>query len=285
MAESISSNAKSAFESCELAKSLTGALPEPGTQCWLFVQDDAGRLNKKCGKCPYYLEFQEAETVRVEYAEGEAVVFLKGLFTEKRVSELKAVLEGVMAKAVNTVCLDCSSLGQLPHTGLGVMLQCFKALKAKNRHFFIINPQAPFKAELESTKLIKIFPMAATVEAARQVVRKHEAEMRKREEERRAKEAREREEARAKEARAREEKKKQRMEEAKTMRCWIFFKGQNPKNATPCSACHYKASGSDRHCWMVVGEIDGVTFEYIEEECMSCAYYIKFNPKSHVEAL
>ena len=285
MAEILSSNAKSAFESCELAKSLTGALPEPGTQCWLFVQDDAGRLNKKCEKCSYYLEFQRAETIRVEHAKDEAVVFLKGLFTENRVAELKTALDGVLAKGVKTVCLDCSSLGQLPNTGLGVVLQCFKSVKAKDGHFFIINPQAPFKAELESTKLIKIFPMAATLEAARQVVQKHEAEMRKREEERRAKEAREKEESLAKEARTREEKKKQRIEAAKSTRCWVFFKGQNPKNATPCKVCHYKVSGSDRPCWLVVGSIDSVTFEYIEEECMSCAYYIKFNSESHVEAL
>jgi hypothetical protein len=60
--------------------------------------------------------------------------------------------------------------------------------------------------------------------------------------------------------------------------CWEYWHDHNPKNATTCEECWRKAKPSVQFCWLVEGTIEGVTFRYINEDCESCEYYLKFSP-------
>jgi hypothetical protein len=150
---------------------------------------------------------------------------------------------------------------------LGIMLHSFKMLKEKSGEIFLLNPTDSFTALLRSTMLIKILPFARSAEEAEARIKRKE------------------EEIKTGEARRKEEETQKRKKEAETLRCWDFWKGHHPNNATPCEICHYKVSGSRSPCWNVVGEIEGLTFEYINEECLDCQYYIRLNPEGHVEEI
>lgn len=266
MALNISPKAKEALNQCDLAKSLTGATPDAGTRCYLFVQDEAGRLNKKCDKCPYYAELTaQLEGVSSRETEYCAVVEAKGMLGESHVPALKSALEGFASKGKAILLLDCSSLFSMPMAGLGHVLRAYKAAKATGKEFYLVNVQPGFNAMLEETRVSRVFSRLSSVEEGDGLHKRRE------------------EEKKTGEARAKEEKKQKLIVEAQTVRCWEFFKGHNPKNATGCVECHYKVTGGKRPCWIIVGDIDGVTFESIDEGCTSCAYFLKYNPEGNLE--
>lgn len=267
MADTLSQKAAEFLSGCDLARGVTGSAPEPGTPCYLFAQDEAGRLNKKCEKCPYFEEMSKREGVSTREVPTGFVVEPKGILTEAHLPALKAALDLFPSKNKPQLLLDCSSLLSLPSQGLGMVLRAFKAARDRKQDFFLIGVRPAFRAALEETRLIKVMPQLDSVEEAEALLKKRE------------------EEIRTGEARAREEKKQKLIAEAKKARCWEFFNGNNPKNATPCEECHYKIRGPKQPCWIIRGDIDGVAFEYIDEVCTSCAYFMKFNPEGNLEII
>jgi len=120
--------------------------------------------------------------------------------------------------------------------------------------------------------LIKILPVASSESAVESQILKKEAEVA-------SGEAAAKEQKRLKQL----EEAKKKLEAVKASRCWEFFKGQNPRNVTACSECHYKAMGGNDHpCWIVVGEVEGITFEYVNEDCFECEFYEKHHPDDDV---
>ncbi len=255
------------FNACDLAKSLTGKTPETGTQCWIFNMDDSGHLNHKCEKCQYYKEFQKPETIRVEKKANLSLVFLPESMTEKGLPDLKKVFDGLINEGAKFVAVDCSSTKQINPQVLGTILRAFKSTREKGGEFFLLNPATPVAELLRSTMLIKIIPLSRSADDVERLIQEKEIEIKTGEAKRKAEE---------------EEKKKK---EAETLRCWDFWKGHNTNNATPCAVCHYKMTGATIPCWMIIGEIEGVTFEYINEECLDCRYYQKLNPEADAQKI
>lgn len=253
------------FGACDLAKSMTGSTPEPGTQCWILLLDDAGRPNKKCEKCPYFLEFQPKSALDVLDNPAYTLITLQGEIGEKQLPELKKLIDTSVAKAKPALLLDGSALTELHHAGLGMLLRAYKAVKDRKNEFFLLSPNEYFTGLLRSTMLIKILPLARSAEEVESYLQKKE------------------ESVKSGEAQRKEAEKQKRRQEAETLRCWDFFKGHNPKNATACAVCHYKASSPARPCWIVINEIEGVSFEYINEDCLDCPYYLKLNPDADVQ--
>lgn len=267
MENNLTRSAVDFFIACDLAKSLTGKTPESGTQCWIYNMDEAGRLNRKCEKCPYYSEFQKPETIGLEEKPAYALVKLPQTLTEKGLPDLRKILDGLVLKNARVVMLDCDKLEQVSTPALSVILRAFKLLKEKGGEFFLLNPTESFNTLLRSTMLIKVLPMArSAVEVEAMLARKAE-------------------EIKSGEAKRKEEEMLNKKKKAESLRCFEFWKGHHIKNATPCSICHYKVSGSISPCWTVSGEIEGITFEYTNEDCLDCSYYLKLNPDGDVQEI
>jgi len=255
------------FGKCDLAKGLTGQTPENGTQCWLFNMDENGRLNAKCAKCPYSAELQTTEAIRFEERPLIAVIVLPQELSEKQIPELKKVIDTLLPKDKKALVFDSRALEQI-HTGaLGLLLRTYKTLKERKSEFFLIQPGDLFMALLRSTKLSKILPIARSAEEVEEYLNKQD------------------EAVKSGEAKRKEEERLQRAKEQETLRCYDFWKGHNTQNATPCAVCHYKASASKRPCWIIDSQIEGITFEYTNEECLDCNYYQRLNPNSDVQEL
>jgi len=265
MSDPLSAPAKEAFEQCELAKSVTGATPETGTRCWLFVQDEQGRLNKKCEKCVYRNALIGEEGVVVRESGQSYIVTLMGALSDAHVASLKSALDQYFTKDKALLLLDCSTLKSVPERALGLIIRTYKTVKEKGRDLFLMNVQPGFRYLLEETRLIRILTLCASIEEAETHLKRREEALR------------------TGEAKAKEEKKQKLIVQAQSVRCWDYFKGRHPKNATTCLECHYKISGAKRPCWIIMGNIDGVTFEYIDEACTSCPFFLEFNPEGNLE--
>jgi hypothetical protein len=73
-------------------------------------------------------------------------------------------------------------------------------------------------------------------------------------------------------------------EEAETPKerppCHVYWDNHNPRNVTACDECFRKLTPSDVPCWIVDGMIEGVSFQYVNEDCDDCRYFQEFGAKS-----
>ena len=66
--------------------------------------------------------------------------------------------------------------------------------------------------------------------------------------------------------------------------CWEFWNSRNPRNATGCDECYRKISPTANPCWIVDGMIEGVTFQYVNEDCLACRYFLEFGTGPAIKA-
>jgi hypothetical protein len=59
--------------------------------------------------------------------------------------------------------------------------------------------------------------------------------------------------------------------------CWEYFNNHNPKNATKCDECYRKATQNTSPCWIVDGHIEGISFQFICEDCLECSYFNEYS--------
>jgi anti-anti-sigma factor len=263
MGNKFSTASLSALAACDIAKSLTGETPEAGTTCWVYNMDDSGKLHKKCEKCPYLQEMQAPCNVTYADKGGIGLITITGNVSESALSSLKKAADSSIASS-KALAVDCSGVSGMCSPALGLLLRLHKSRKEKTSPFFIVAPSGSLLELLRATMLIKVMPVVRDMSDFENAMNKLA------------------EDIKTGELRRKEEEAKKKLEEAATLRCWEYFKGQHPKNATPCAVCHYKNSGSNRPCWVVIGNIDGVEFDYIDEDCLDCSYYLKLNPDADV---
>ncbi len=259
MGINLSTAALQALNSCDIAKSLTGETPEQGTTCWVYNMDDSGKFHKKCEKCPYFNELQAPCKIAMADTANSTIITLSGNVNDAALPELKKTIDKHTPND-KPIAFDCGAVLSMCSGALGLLLRVFKTRKERQQLFFLISPSGPMLELLRSTMLIKVMP----------TIRDHseiETISKKRSEERETGEL---------QRKMADEKK--RLEEAAALRCWEYFKGQHPKNATACAVCYYKNSASKRPCWVVVGSVDGIEFDYIDEDCLDCEYFQKLNP-------
>ena len=62
--------------------------------------------------------------------------------------------------------------------------------------------------------------------------------------------------------------------------CREYFKNHNPRNATTCDKCFRKINPTNEPCWIVDGIIEGVSFQYVNDECEDCPHFVAWGAKS-----
>lgn len=264
----ISENARQAFESCDLNKSITGKTPDTGTQCWIFYQDEKGSYNKTCLKCSYFKEFEEKSEIQYNLLENKTShIILSGFINDKQSTNFKNTLEKAKLDKSQWILVDFSDAQKTSTPILGVLLRFYKSLDKNKVSLFVILKSGDVHTLFEITKLSRILPIVSDIEDANIRIDQHKQAVIQGEIEKK------------------KQQKQKALEQAKTLKCWVFFNGQNPNNATSCEICHFKASGSNKPCWLIKGEIEGVEFEYTNEGCHDCSYYLKFNPDIEVQEL
>jgi len=230
-----------------------------GVKCWIlngaFQKGNRVQL-EKCLACPYYkANAQETNILQTEHTHT-TFVSVTGAINNDRARALEDVLASLLDKKRVHVVLNIENVNNIYSCGLGTIIRMHKELAARGGFLIVACPQAYVLNILESTKLTRFLKIAAKESDALAMIDQVI-------------------EGRRRETEAAETTRKKEVERQRTAAqpCWEFWNNHNPKNANTCDECFRKQSKSDRPCWLVEGSVEGVSFQYVNEDCEDCRYY------------
>jgi anti-sigma B factor antagonist len=242
-------------------------------KCWVLkgvYQEENKAQLLKCRKCNYYLMLNNNSGIDSDLKTDVAIVTCDGVLNNDRTRALEKVWITLKKNSKFKVIVDFSNVNNIYSCGLGLLVKMHKEAIAEKGSMIITGAQGYVLSIFTSTKLTKLLHLAADKQAALEFFDLQ----RKKLEEAKAAEI----EAREKEAAAQREALKKPVR--KQMPCWEFFDDKNPCNATDCNECFKKLAPTGTACWVVDGMIEGISFQYVSEDCESCPYFLEFGPDS-----
>jgi anti-anti-sigma factor len=221
-------------------------------QCWVLkhvFQQENQELIKKCLNCRYYLLIKQDTGIASDFESDVASINCEGTINNEKVRALGEIWEKLKQSNKNTVLLNLSKVNNIYSSGLGMIAKIHKEAHDKNGILIVLGAQGYAMTIFESTKMSKILAMVPDSRAARELLDK-------------------RKEAAKPPAPPPPSKKRP--------PCWEYWKNHNPRNATLCDECFRKINPGKDPCWMVEGVIEGVSFQYVNEDCQDCDYFGEF---------
>ncbi len=239
-------------------------------KCWILkgtsLQQNKAQL-QKCRKCNYYLMMNRNDGIETDTRADIATISCDGVINSDKTRALEKVWETLNKNGRYNVILDLSQVNNIYSCGLGLLVKMHKDAQANKGMLIVTGVQGYALAIFTSTKLSKLLFMAADQQAALQLFDLQKKKI---------------EEAREAEKKAAETATTQTIpvKPRKRIPCWDFFENQHPDNATSCDECFKKISPSRDPCWIVEGLIEGISFQYTNEKCEKCAYFLEFGKNS-----
>lgn len=239
-------------------------------KCWVLkgvYQPENKAQLAKCHKCNYYLMMNRNTGIQTDIRTDIATICCDSPINNDKTRALEQVWNKLKQSGKYNVILDLSQVTNIYSCGLGLLVKMHKEAQDNNGKLVITGLQGYALAIFTSTKLSKLMVMAADHQAALQFFEMH----RKKSED--------------------SDKTKQKPEDTiksaqpakKRIPCWEFFGNKNPSNATNCDECFKKISPSLKPCWIVEGLIEGISFQYINEDCEMCEYFLEFGKNAIVK--
>jgi anti-anti-sigma factor len=242
-------------------------------KCWVIkgtYHEDQAQV-QKCRKCNYYQSLNRDSGIRANHETDLAVVSCSGTINQEKTDALSRVWAALKKHNKHKVLLDVSNVNNIYSCGLSILVKMHKETADAGGMLVVVGGRDHLHQILHSSRLTRILHLAPEETAGRELF---EAVRRKREEEQRSKA-----EATAKaaeEARRAAEAAKPKPQPKKFVRCWDYWKGRNPNNATTCDECFQKQNPKPQPCWIVEGVVEGVTFQFVNESCVDCRYFHEF---------
>lgn len=232
-------------------------------KCWIYKgayqQENRAQL-QRCHKCSYFLDSNYSTGISAQTETDVAIVSLQGAINNDRTRALEKVWEKIKQNGRYKLLVDISNVTNIYSCGLGLLVKIHKETLSKNGLTILVGASGAALAILTETKLTKVIKLSEDRKAALEyfeTIRKKE-----------------------------EPKPVEKVETPapvetpppvkKWIPCWEFWKNQNPRNATKCDECYRKITPSKDHCWQIEGMIEGVAFQYVNEECESCDYFLQY---------
>lgn len=187
-----------------------------------------------------------------------ATICCEGVINSDKTRALEKVWETLMGNGKYNVILDISQVNNIYSCGLGLLVKMHKDAQVNNGMLIVTGVQGYALAIFTSTKLSKLLFMAADQKAALQLFN-----LQKKKLEEAGKEINTGSADSIKPPR-------------KRIPCWDFFENHNPGCQINCEECSKKISPSRDPCWIVEGLIEGISFQYINEKCETCGYFLKY---------
>ena len=226
-------------------------------KCWVLkgvYQKENREQLERCHSCSYYLLMHEESAIVSDFDTDVAVITLEGVLNNDRTRALEKVWGAVLESGKTMILLRMEKVNNVYSCGLGMLVKIHKEARAASGMLVLCGLHGYVMTLLESTRLNRILNIAPDAGAARGLF----------DEERRRCDA-------AAQDRADED-------EPSRVRphCFEYWNNHNPRNATSCDDCFRKIKPTDDPCWIVEGIIEGVSFQYVNEECESCPYFQEF---------
>jgi anti-sigma B factor antagonist len=233
-------------------------------KCWVLkgaYQEETGKLLKQCKQCAYFIMMNRDSGIASDPSSDVAVVTCEGTLNAERSMALEKVWANLKQHNKSNIILDLSRVNNIYSCGLGAIIKIHKDT-AELKGLLVVIVVEGYVANLFSvTKLSRILKIVENHRTANDIF---EA-LKKKEEEKKAVVAP-----------IVEKPAKPKTRPA----CFEYFKNHNPKNATNCDECFKKIKPTGQPCWIVDGMIEGVSFQYVSEDCEGCPYFAEFGPQA-----
>lgn len=262
----LSKQPKEVCENCFVYKTYPKQKDLENIKCWImngaYQKGNKEQLHQ-CIQCNYYKEMNKDCGVSLKDMKEVSLVTVNGVLNNDRSEGLAKVCAQLVENKKFFVILDLNQTDNIYSCGLGTIIRIHQDLAAKGGALYVVKASSYVMNLFESTKLSRFLNIKKKESDAIAAL-KGGIQSKKEEKEK----------EQAVEQQAKEEEKK------KTLKCWEYWKGQNPKNASSCEECYKKISDSGKACWLVEGAVEGVSFQYVNEECEDCEYYKLHNSES-----
>jgi anti-sigma B factor antagonist len=238
-------------------------------KCWILkgvYQEENKDLYAKCKQCKYYLMMNRDSGIVSDFDADLAIIACEGTINNDRGKALEKAWQTLKSHGKNNVLLDLSRVNNIYSSGLGAIITIHKNTQAEKGLLIIVCPDGYVKNLFQVTKLSRLLKIVGDQREARD----------------------------AYDAFKLQEAKKPAQQSAETLnprltprpvprpapkqrpQCFVYWKDKNPKNATGCDECFKKIKPSNQPCWIVEGMIEGVSFQYVNEDCENCPYFAEF---------
>jgi anti-anti-sigma factor len=232
-------------------------------KCWVLkgaYQEESGQQLKKCKQCGYFISMNRETGINSDADADVAVVTCEGTINTERTRALEKVWDNLKQHNKHKIILDISRVNNIYSCGLGAIIKMHKEASAAKGMLVVIVTEGYITNLLAVTKLSRILRIVKNHRDAQDIfdsLKKKDVE------------AQQKAVLAAAEA-AKPPKPKERPA------CYVYFKNQNPKNATTCDECYKKIKPMGQPCWVVDGMIEGISFQYVNEDCEACTYFAEF---------
>lgn len=247
-------------EQCFVYRSYPDKTDLDGVKCWImngaFQKGNDSQL-EKCLNCPYYKDLNKDSGISQLERTNATVISVTGTINNDRSKSLEDVLGVLLDKKRYYTVLDLTNVNNIYSCGLGTIIRMHKEMVSRGGAFFVVNPQPYIMSIFESTKLTRFLSI---FEKEQEAITAIEEKIRGREQKK--------EQKKISEETAKE------LEKKKTQKCWEYWNNHNPKNANTCDECYRKNTDPRQPCWIVEGTVEGVSFQYVNEDCENCDFFL-----------
>jgi|GEM_PF-770386 anti-sigma B factor antagonist len=269
-------------------------------KCWVLkgaYQEESGRQLALCKQCEYFNALNRQAGVAAGGDADIAVITCEGAINTERTKALEKVWETLRRQNRVKVVLDLSRVNNIYSCGLGAIIKMHKESLAAGGRLVVVISDGYLTNLFTATKLSRLLKIARNNREARDVfdaIKKCEMEAQRKAAEAKAAESKAAMEAEAAEERRRKTEIKAAAEmkaalsaagelaAGKRPECWVYWKNRHPKNATSCDECFKKQKPTGQPCWIVDGMIEGISFQYIDQDCEACAYFEEYGAAQEV---
>ena len=231
-------------------------------KCWVikgaYQQDNREQL-QKCQKCKYYVMLNKDTGVVSGYDADLAVINCEGTINNDRSKALEKIWENLKKSNKFKVLLRMSDVKNVYSCGLGVIIKIHKEAASAGGMLVVEGAHDYVKTIFESARLDKILHLTATTADSKALF-----EIQKKKQETAAPTVEKPQPVKA--------------PPKERVPCYVYWENHNPRNATTCDECFRKIKPSDQPCWIVEGMVEGISFQYVNEECQECGYFGEFGP-------
>lgn len=238
-------------------------------KCWVIkgvYQEENKAQFQKCRKCAYYIKMHQNTGISSNLDTDMAIVTCEGSINNDKTRALDQVWSSLKKSGKFKILMDISNVTNIYSCGLGQLIKIHKETEANKGVLVLVGAQGTVSMIFSSTKLVRLLNVVDNQAAAIAIfdaLKKKELA------------AKEKELAAIEAAIPKPAPKP--VKQIKTrIPCWQYWKGKNPKNATKCDECYKKVTNDKDPCWIVNGMVEGISFQYINEECLECTYFEEY---------
>lgn len=232
-------------------------------QCWVikgvYQEENTAQL-QQCRKCQYYLKMNQNQGISSNINDEIALIKCEGSINNDKVKALDQVWSTFKKNRKFKVLLDISKVNNIYSCGIGELVKIHSESASNSGVLVIFGAQETVKKIFYAVKLDHLFNLASDQDAAMMIFK----DLKKQE--------------LATIDAAKPKPSTIPVPQVKTrIYCWDYWKGKNPRNATKCDECFKKITKSKEPCWVIEGIVEGVSFQFTNDECLTCAYFEEFS--------